>query len=105
MSADALENCIYTVHTWYRHVCTRLCQVVRIPDEYVPGTYWYILEEKGTYSMEKVHTLGKKYKLFESNTSMNQYVPVHTLLLNRVLHFFDFLRVHPYILIIVEHIF
>ncbi len=22
----------YTLYTWFRHVCTRLCQVARIPD-------------------------------------------------------------------------
>ncbi len=32
MSADVQMHCIYTVHTLYRHVCTRLRQVVRIPD-------------------------------------------------------------------------
>ncbi len=36
MSADVLSHCIYTVHTWYKHVCTSLCQVVRIPDTSMP---------------------------------------------------------------------
>ncbi len=51
---------------------------------------------KGTYLRENVHTLGWKYIIFGSYTSMYQYVPGHTLVLNLVLLFFDFRRVHLY---------
>ncbi len=29
---NILQHCTNTSYTWYRHDCTRLCQVVRIPD-------------------------------------------------------------------------